>query len=311
MTVSNCILCGSQAEPFIKTLMVEMHQCSICGLVYAVPMQLPNCPEVFFTEIHSGKLQEPTLNDLPIRLSMLKSCKKLSTGDFVYRGAHLEAVTWIKRNAPPGSTILDIGCGTGAFLIALQKQGFHGVGVEPSLDIVEVLRTKGLEVYRGTINDIPSECPKSPFGIACLFLIHHLVDPVAAIISLRMKYPESYLLVAVNDFSFFKERIKRLVPQVLPPRHLTWWGPKSLRLLLSKAGYEVDIVNCARTPHEYGFLSVNASVRLYDALKGWLPADSIYLLHNRFKRFLLWPLATIERLLRPRQTSLLAIARPR
>jgi len=63
--------------------------------------------------------------------------------------SHFERfATWFSNQAfaSPGITILEIGCNDGPLLDALTKKGYHPLGIDPALNIVQRARTKGLEV---------------------------------------------------------------------------------------------------------------------------------------------------------------------
>lgn len=55
-----------------------------------------------------------------------------------------------------GERVLDIGCGSGVLLAALQRQGKEVLGVEPHRDIVQLAGEMhpGVEIFRGTGDDI-------------------------------------------------------------------------------------------------------------------------------------------------------------
>jgi len=44
-------------------------------------------------------------------------------------------------------TILDIGCGTGGFMLKAKKAGFEVVGIDISEEMINLAKSKGLEVY--------------------------------------------------------------------------------------------------------------------------------------------------------------------
>ncbi len=302
--MSHCILCTSESERFMKLDGCEIRKCTECGLMYAEPMQLPDSAESFFTDAYNGRIQTPEMRDIGLRLEFMKSRKSSDRSFLLIRGAHKESLKWIKANAYPGSTILDIGCGPGAFLHALRRAGFHSVGIEPSLDVVEILKAEGLEAHRGTIETIPPECPTRPFAITCHYMIHHLTDPVGAVASLRARFPTAYLLLGENyGFRTKKPGIS------VPPRALTWWRAKSLQLLLTKAGYEAQIIELMPMPEEiYTSARVNELYQRF--LKRFLPIGMIWPIWARARKFIFLPAATAERLVKRPPASLLGIGRP-
>jgi SAM-dependent methyltransferase len=56
----------------------------------------------------------------------------------------------------PRGRVLDVGCGAGVFLAAMERRGWKVAGVEPSVALAEGLRShRGLTVSTGTLQDLP------------------------------------------------------------------------------------------------------------------------------------------------------------
>jgi SAM-dependent methyltransferase len=53
--------------------------------------------------------------------------------------------------------VLDIGCGPGRHLVALQRRGVGATGVETSRRAVQIARARGGEVIEGSIFDVPEQ----------------------------------------------------------------------------------------------------------------------------------------------------------
>ena len=56
---------------------------------------------------------------------------------------------------PPGGRCLDVGCGTGVATAAVAELGWSAVGVDLSADMLEVARSRGLEVVQGSADALP------------------------------------------------------------------------------------------------------------------------------------------------------------
>jgi SAM-dependent methyltransferase len=61
--------------------------------------------------------------------------------------------------------VLDIGCGVGRHLLALQRRGVGATGVEISSRAVQIARARGSEVIEGSIFEVPE---RSSWGTALL-----------------------------------------------------------------------------------------------------------------------------------------------
>jgi SAM-dependent methyltransferase len=67
---------------------------------------------------------------------------------------------------PPGSRVLDVGCGSGEQLVALRDAGFDAVGVEPTASLVADLQSRGFDVRQGFAEHLPLE-DRSVDGVIC------------------------------------------------------------------------------------------------------------------------------------------------
>src|SRR5512142_1911375 len=64
------------------------------------------------------------------------------------RDAHTVLEGWV----PTGASVLDVGAGTGAFAQRLtERRGARVVCIEPDSERAECARARGLEIYRGTV----------------------------------------------------------------------------------------------------------------------------------------------------------------
>ncbi len=301
--MSNCILCNGRSKLVREISIYKVRVCQECGLLYSEPMQLPCSAETFFDSAYKAKFRNEGMNDIGIRIDFMRDIKNSPLQNL--RGSQMQILKWLENNAPAGSRILDIGCGQGALLYALRAQGFHPVGLEPSADVVEQLKHEGLEIYQGTIENIPSQCSNF-YAITMSLVLHHLVNPRSAIESVINHFPDSVLLVAEGNVSY----IRKLTPYVLPPRALTLWSEKSLTTLLMNAGYEVEIAKSSRRPQEYGILPQTISVNLYRRLKCWPLTNSVFSLWLKGKAVVFGGVPSIENLVGAPPATLLAIGIP-
>ncbi len=151
--------------------------------------------------------------------------------------AHREAISVLRREFPHGCSVLDIGCGTGHFLLAHRGLGFRVFGVDATRQVVDVLRKQGLEVVLGTVGTLPEDWV-DPQVCTSLFTLHHMANPVEFVSSVRERFPKSVLILAeYNNLDGLRHRVD--VERGLPPRAYSWWGRDQLRMAMEKAGYRV------------------------------------------------------------------------
>ncbi|MEI7036143.1 class I SAM-dependent methyltransferase [Fulvimonas yonginensis] len=77
-----------------------------------------------------------------------------------------------------GTRLLDVGCGSGAFLLRAQEMGIQASGCEPDPRAVEACRSQGLDVIQGDV--FAPELDSEKFDIVTLnHVIEHVYDPLA------------------------------------------------------------------------------------------------------------------------------------
>lgn len=137
-------------------------------------------------------------------------------------------------------TVLDVGCGDGAFLDLAREAGLGTAGLELNQKAAEDCRAKGHEVSVVPLAELADD-PRGPrYDLVTLFqVLEHVPDPVSflgqAAGCLR---PGGYLSVAVpNDHGIY--RICPHEPHEWPPHHITRWRQKDLRRLGARTGLGV------------------------------------------------------------------------
>lgn len=150
-----------------------------------------------------------------------------------------------RKNGTGGKSVLDIGCGSGAFLHSAQSRGFIPYGMDMSARAVEIVqRQYGYPVRQGGIGKDVWE--GSLFDFVTMFhVLEHLPDP-----RLGLKYagnllrPGGTLVIQVPNIASIQARVFGNFWYGLDvPRHVINFSPKALGLLLHEMGYEYQFVS--------------------------------------------------------------------
>lgn len=159
------------------------------------------------------------------------------TKPFVDRATRV-AIRRLRRLAP-GSSVLDVGCGSGQLAAHLRSLGFQAAGLDPSPRACALARQHyGIEVACGDLRAAP--WPASTFDAVTLFdVLEHLHDPVADLARARsLLKPGGVLVVKSPNFDALQARLLGRWWYFLDaPRHLYHFTPRSLRAALRQAGF--------------------------------------------------------------------------
>lgn len=248
-----CPLCQENMPVFLTEATTDYRfwRCAVCGLVFADPLEY----SVAAYEEGYGAA-DSALNEMAEYARHLHYIENLKgVGDLTPHLTPLErhALRWIRSNCPPGSPILDVGCGAGRFLLTLQRSGYDARGLEVAALPVRALQGLCLQVRQGTLDDFPPDWPE-PLAIVCFEVLEHLSDPLGFVAATRRRFPHATLLLAVPFSASRSRRDEKFRKGDAPPNHLTRWTAAALSSLLTKGGYAatVDVVHvtCGHLPLE-------------------------------------------------------------
>jgi SAM-dependent methyltransferase len=183
----------------------------------------------------------------------------------------------VARLFPARGTVLDVGCGSGDFLVAMSALGFEAVGTERTVRIARrVAASTGIRVYAGDL--LRLDLPADAFDLVTFWhVLEHLEDPLATLRRVHeLLRPGGRVLVAVPILDSWQARLFRSHWfHHDPPRHLWAFGRRSLDALLRQSGFcSVTCRTLSLVQNPYGVLQSVLNTlgfprdRAYDLLKG-------------------------------------------
>lgn len=133
--------------------------------------------------------------------------------------------------------ILDIGAGTGDFLVMAAKNGWDTLGLEPSPKARAIAESKNVK-FLETLSQMPDH---SADAITMWHVLEHVHDVEAQISELkRILKPDGVLIVAVPNFkSYDAQHYGKYWAAYDVPRHLWHFSKTSIKMLFGKQGIEL------------------------------------------------------------------------
>lgn len=206
-------------------------RCNNCTLVYVNPRPAPAALITLYNDYH----QRDDKDDQTWARLM----------DMNFRSA----ASFLNRGYPGKGKILDVGCGYGHFVEIMKNCGWVASGIEPSSRTVGYAKSKGLDVAETTIDD--AVFPENSFtAITAFYVLEHLFDPFSALRKMHdilkpggaliLRVPHTTPIVKLLNLFNIKNNLYDT------PFHLYDFSPKTIRLLLKKAGFSAICVTPGR-----------------------------------------------------------------
>lgn len=208
----------------------EIWQCNNCSLRFT--QNVPEESEIgryYQSEnyISHSDTHEGIINKLyhTVRIRTLLQKKKL-----------VEKISGKKEGS-----LLDIGCGTGAFLHTIQQSGWKITGLEPD----EAARKKAFELYQLEVESAEilfSLAPQSFDAITMWHVLEHVHELHPYMDQLKkILLPAGKLFIAVPNYTSYDEKVyKQNWAAYDVPRHLYHFSPKAMKHLLEMHGLKIE-----------------------------------------------------------------------
>lgn len=150
---------------------------------------------------------------------------------------------WIADRVSAGQSVLDLGCGDGAVLLALRERvAIDALGADISDLALEFLQQKGVTVHRCDLSDIASvEALPEVDHVLLLEVLEHMPRPEEFLLRVRRKARHSVIFSFPNT-GYISYRLRLLFGRfpvqwrVSPGEHLRFWTYQDLKWWLSELG---------------------------------------------------------------------------
>ncbi|HKP11082.1 MAG TPA: class I SAM-dependent methyltransferase [Blastocatellia bacterium] len=189
------------------------------------------------------------------------------------RESQAEKTSFLARCEPRGGRLLDVGCGAGFFLRALDPAAWDPFGVETGRAAADAAeRVIGLgRIFNGTL--LASDCEDAYFDVVTFWsALEHTNEPRANLAETRrILKPDGTLIVQVPNAASYQARWFGGDWFALDaPRHRYHFTPATLTRLLDETGFEVYRTSFHSKAHNAHALRQSLKARLYSPPAGTL-----------------------------------------
>ncbi|MFL1894447.1 class I SAM-dependent methyltransferase [Aquimarina sp. 2-A2] len=146
-------------------------------------------------------------------------------------------VNLINQRVSVKGRLLDIGAGTGDFLIAANKEGWSTYGVEPNIEARNIALTKNINLV-----DELSNLPVQKYDVITLWHVLEHIPDLDATFNQIQKYLDTngILIIAVPNYkSYDATYYKEFWAAYDVPRHLWHFSKKSIKNISKEYGFEL------------------------------------------------------------------------
>jgi SAM-dependent methyltransferase len=238
-----CYLC-SQSGLEVLTEFSWLVKCRNCGIIYNPDLS-----------INSQEISNQFYDELNVRHR-----KRIQS--VLRRVAHSRWQWLIKRIGGQPGCLLEIGCGTGEFLLEAKNAGWQVEGLELSAKFREAakywygfdLQAKELSQANISLETIDV--------VALLHVFEHLPDPIATLDEIyQILKPGGWLLIIIPNVSSWTDSLfGKASPVLLKQDHLFHYNPKTLHMMVERSKLGVMDMTTFEPSHHiwtslYGHLS--------------------------------------------------------
>jgi len=231
-----CPACGSKNyAALFKKDGFNFVECGKCGTVFINPRPTLEMLSEFYATSKTWK----HWNDKIFSSSEEARRKQI----FIPRAQRVAELC--RKHGAGKKALLDAGAGFGIFCEEIKRLSVFQkvVAVEPSHNLAETCRGKGIDVIEKPIEEVrPEDLGPEEISVVTSFeLIEHLFSPKDFVESCARLLPKGglFIITTPNIWGFDLLLLGEVSDNIAGPGHLNYFQPESLGLLLEKCGFEV------------------------------------------------------------------------
>lgn len=241
----SCPACGaSDCELGFTKFGFEWVRCSACRTLYMTPRPSPEVMGAYYADSENYR----------IWADQIFPASEAARREKIHKPWLDRVVGFCRREGVPMGILLEIGPGFGTFAAVATESGhFERVlAIEPTPELVEACRARGVEVIPARVEDVGDEV--GPVDVVVSFeTIEHLFAP-SDLVAQAARFLKSGGLLVLSCPNGEGFDIATLGPEALAvdPEHVNLFNPSSLGGLLGRFGFDVvDVATPGRLDAEF------------------------------------------------------------
>jgi len=217
-------------------------ECEGCGLAHTEPV--PIDPGAWYPTGYQQHDAPDTTTTKVVRRAVTSAGRSHRRAGQVVLATLVPDAAYL-GDLPAGSRVLDVGAGNGNVVAALRDAGADAWGVEPSSAGAAMAHSRGLStVVEGTLEQAlaSGSIASSGWDVVRMYqVLEHVPDPVTTLSDIRaILAARGRLIIGVPNLDSLARRALGAAWDGLElPRHLTHFTPRTLRMVLARAGFSV------------------------------------------------------------------------
>lgn len=226
--MKKCIICHDKQEFIFSYQNFQYYRCYNCQFVSTYPYPT--------TEVIINYYKKKSKKEKYEQSGKYSQRHKLVYTKYV---KILKERLWDKNETLQGKKVLDIGCFTGEFLEAIQKENADVYGLELQSDAARIANNKipGKIIQADVMT---YKFPQMKYDIITLLgVAEHVTNPIRLFTkSFQLLKKDGILMIQTPDSSSFLARtMKKFWPPYSPIEHIHLFSRKSLNHALEKCGF--------------------------------------------------------------------------
>lgn len=226
-----CPACGSnQRAHALSKFGLDYQSCSGCQTLYVSPR--PSL-ELLLTYYENSE-------NYRIWASQAFPATEEARRDKVYRPWLERVLTFVRSVDGPRDVLVEVGPGFGTFAeLALASHEFgRVVVVEPTPELAQACRARGLEVIEAPIEEVGALPHPKASVLVAFEVIEHLYDPQEFLRAAKgLLAPDAYLILSCPNGLGFDVAELGALSQAVDAEHLNLFNPTSIEVLLQRTGF--------------------------------------------------------------------------